>query len=62
MIVKAAIKVGDTVYTAPDGGGVCKHHDGFTKTRHCCVYNNNSEIKIHVDRVIKDGGRPIQGY
>lgn len=45
MIVGAAIKVGDKVYTAPPGGGICKHSKLLgAGTRHCCVYQNNHEI------------------
>ncbi|MCK9429370.1 MAG: hypothetical protein M0R17_05160 [Candidatus Omnitrophica bacterium] len=59
MIVAAAIKLGDVIYTAPNGGGVCKHPKDFTKTRHCCVYNNNHEIH---QRVVKEKIRDTQGF
>ena len=58
MITGAAIKVGNEVYMAPAGGGVCKHREGFDKTRHCCVFNNNHIIR---DRSVS-GERPIQGF
>jgi hypothetical protein len=59
MIIGAAIKLGETIYTAPNGGGVCEHREGFDKTRHCCVYNNNHEIH---QRIVKEKIRDIQGF
>lgn len=58
MITGAAVKVGNDVYTAPAGGGICQHRAGFTKTRHCCVYNNNRVIH---ERAVA-GERPEQGF
>lgn len=58
MITHAAIKVGNDIYIAPDGGGSCQHRLGFSKTRHCCVYNNN---RVIYERVVA-GEQTIQGF